>query len=104
MNDEKIIPDLTWDFMFGRVRDYIWREFDVDPPTAATLLIEFANQHGDEAVVSMYGFLRYVATHKGDDRNKDEGMIKATIGHDLNGRNDKHMLPRTNSYYKFCND
>jgi hypothetical protein len=99
-----IVPEMTYEFMFGNVRDYIWRNFDnigdqlMTPQVAALMLFDFENTHGDDSIIKMYGFLRYAAINK-----LDSDKVRATIAHDLNGRNCKVTLPKTDDYYEFCN-
>jgi hypothetical protein len=46
----------------------------------------------------MAGFINYAQTEKLDDF-----AIQSTLVHDLNGRKDKLMLPRTSDYAQYAN-
>jgi hypothetical protein len=96
----------TYDFMFCNLRDYITNNSDdITPTEAAMMLMDFEGTHGIQAVKNMYGFKRYCETQKDSRfRNKPderERAIRSAIFHDINGRNDATMLPRTTSYGEF---
>ena len=91
--------------MFGRTRDSIsrWCE-DISPDDAVFLLWDIEETHGRDAIIAMYGFLRYMA-HKirEMDEEKRERQITTTLIHDINERKNKLALLRTSEYYEFCN-
>lgn len=61
------------------------------------MLDEFSDTHGEEAIQALAGFIVW-AFDNIQDSEKRMKDIKSTIVHDLNGRNEKVMLPRTADY------
>lgn len=99
MSEVKISPRYPMSFMFVWVRDFIANNHDnVSPSEAADLVLNYQIQRGDDALVGMYGFIRYMQF-----RRYSTSRVLATVMHDINGMNDPNMLPRTSSYYNFCN-
>lgn len=70
---------------------------EVSPTGAIFLVSDYEDIQGPDALVAMAGFLQY-AQKEGLDRD----MIKLTLVHDLAGRNDKMMLPRTSDYGQYA--
>jgi hypothetical protein len=63
-------------------------------------LIEFMMEKGEDSVIALYGFIRYAQTKmKGQDISD---AIVSTVFHDVGGRYDKHMLPRSSSYTEYA--
>lgn len=61
-----------------------------------SMLMEFQDKKGDEAIEGLAGFYLFAIRNiKGDDGSK---AIHTTFAHDLNERNDAHSLPRSDSY------
>lgn len=60
------------------------------------MVYEFRSTHGNDSLNGIAGFLKFAET-----RGVDIDRVKSTISHDLNGRFDKTMLPRTDSYKDF---
>lgn len=59
----------------------------------AIYLTEYTSTHGETAVQALYDFINYA-----EKNNVKKEIIMATIVHDLGGRNDKLMSPRSISY------
>jgi len=57
-------------------------------------LDEYASTFGEIGIMDMAGFLAYAAT-----RNVSSVQVIHAITHDLMGRNDPVMLPRTHNYF-----
>lgn len=62
-------------------------------------LMEFMDTHGEEAIQKLAGFYIYAIEHL--DQVKQDRAIVGTFAHDLGGRNDKFMLPRSDNYLKY---
>ena len=76
------------------------RIMDWSKPKTYLILADFQDIHGQSAVADMKAFLDY-ADHPETDLSVNQ--IKMTIAHDLGGRHDKLMLPRTDGYTKHLN-
>ena len=72
-------------------------EWDIEHSQYIHILMQFQDTHGDAAVEGLAGFyLHAIRKFKGDESSSN--AIASTFAHDLNGRMDQHMLPRSNSY------
>lgn len=71
------------------------------PCTLRRMILEFEMEHGTDAVISLFGFIRYIQT---SDKTKEEQerALKQGLSHDINGRYDKYMLPRSSGYIEFA--
>lgn len=70
--------------------------FDIDHPQYVHILMEFLDVKGENALQALAGFYCYAIDNlKGE---KCTAAIKETFAHDLNGRNDKYELPRSDEY------
>jgi hypothetical protein len=56
-------------------------------------LMQYQDTHGENAIIAMWGWTLFCEKH--EDASK---MLWPTISHDLNGRNDDKMLPRSSDY------
>jgi len=72
-------------------------EYDVGVMKAFSLLISFELTHGKKAVIDLFAFIMWMDVNESNEEKKMM-MVKSTIGHDLNGHNDKFMLPRSDGY------
>ncbi len=70
---------------------------EVSQTGAIFLLSEYEETHGPDALVAMAGFLAYAQDHSLEDAD-----IKLTLVHDLAGRKDSMMLPRTSDYTQYA--
>lgn len=70
---------------------------EVTPTGAIFLASDYEDVQGPDALVAMAGFIRYAQSHE-----LDADDIKLTLVHDLAGRNDKMMLPRTSDYGQYA--
>jgi hypothetical protein len=61
------------------------------------ILDEMAEGHGDNSILAMAGFIQWALNEDLDTR-----AIHSTLAHDLNGRKDKYMLPRTSDYLQYA--
>lgn len=62
-------------------------------------LNEMAKTHGEKAIIDLAGFHKYmIANYEGE--QQQQGIV-ATFAHDLNGRNDRTVLPRSHGYREF---
>lgn len=59
-------------------------------------LWEYRDTHGNAALKAIAGYVKWARENE-----KVEDEIIMTIAHDVGGRNDKLMLPRTFSYLEF---
>lgn len=59
-------------------------------------LMEYQDKKGDDAIIALAGFYLFVITELTIEKRTH--AILSTFSHDLNGRNDKYMLPRSSSY------
>lgn len=66
---------------------------------AVWVVSEFEYTHGPDALVAMAGFIRYAM-----DNSLESDIVKITLVHDLAGRNDKLMLPRTSDYSQYAKE
>jgi hypothetical protein len=66
---------------------------EVDRAELVFMLYEFEELHGKTATRGLIGFVKFAQAN-----DLRTGLITSTIGHDLNGRRDKHMSPRSYSY------
>lgn len=63
------------------------------------MLMEFEEYKGTRALEALAGFYLYCVDKKrGDERSR---LILSCFAHDLGGRNDKWMEPRSSSYHEF---
>lgn len=75
---------------------------DCEQSTYVFMLMDFQEVQGDEAIEALAGFYVWCIDNlKGD---KCTHAIVTTFTHDLNGRNDKHMLPRSSDYKKYWDE
>ncbi len=65
----------------------------------AMLVDEFAQNFGEEGLKDLCAFIDFAI-----EADIKETTIKATLYHDISGRKDTLMLPRTNGYYKHFNE
>jgi hypothetical protein len=72
-------------------------KLDVPKQEYTKMLIEFMELKGEEALQALAGFYLY-ALDNIKDYNK---AIVSTFAHDLGGRNDEWMLPRSDNYLKY---
>lgn len=70
---------------------------EISPTGAIFLCSDYEDVQGPDAIIAMAGFLRFAA-----DQGLDPDVVKSTLVHDLAGRNDKLMLPRTSDYGKYA--
>ena len=75
---KRILPYLT---------KYGWGPVDI-----GIALMKFEETHGKDAVGAMARFITWA------EENQQRDIIGSTLGHDLNGCEDKLMCPRTSSY------
>lgn len=73
------------------------------------LLMDFQQKKGDDALKALAGFYLWVIKNTGVDcriqtEEEQTRALKSTFAHDLNGRNDEGMLPRSDNYLKFWNE
>lgn len=64
-------------------------------------LREFRKKKGDEALQALAGFYLWVINHYRDNETEQTQALVSTFSHDLRGRNNEHMLPRSDNYLKF---
>ena len=88
--------------MFDRVSFAIQDVLDYDSRTARLALTEFIILHGEESLINLYGFLRYIQTSDKTDQEKKRA-IRQVIAHDILGRGSAFMVPRSHSYGEFAN-
>lgn len=74
----------------------IARILNADVRVVTMFILEYAKTHGDESILGLNGFLNYA-----EKSNLDKEEVFCTISHDLHGRLDKLMLPRTYDYAQF---
>lgn len=89
----------TFELYYRQCLDGIMHYFpDLARWNALFMLDEYEETHGQAYIVAMAGFLNYAQVEK-------MGVfdVKATLAHDLNGRKDKLMLPRTSDYAQYAN-
>jgi len=67
--------------------------YDWDKSTVGISVMYFEETHGTESLAAMGRFIKWA-----ESVGKEIGWIAATLGHDLNGCQDKTMCPRTSSY------
>jgi len=72
---------------------------EVSTTGAVFLASDYEDIQGPGAIIAMAGFLRFAA-----DKQLDGETIKLTLVHDLAGRKDKLMLPRTSDYGKYAKE
>ncbi len=58
-----------------------------------SILLTYIDNKGDNAVADLYGFFMYCR-----DVEHEDGFIWENIMHDINGRDDRFMSPRTSGY------
>jgi predicted HD phosphohydrolase len=63
------------------------------------LVSDYEDYQGVDALVAMAGFLQYAK-----DEGLDKDIITITLAHDLGGRKDKLMLPRTSDYSQYAKE
>lgn len=68
---------------------------DLDHSRYVSLLMDFQDAKGDEAIEGLAGFYLYAIRNMGE---KSSRAIESTFNHDLSERNDKFCLPRSNGY------
>lgn len=63
------------------------------------MLMDFTDIHGEDALIGLAGFYIYAIKEiKGD---KGSNAIKSTFAHDVIGRKDRHMLPRSIAFGEY---
>lgn len=67
----------------------------IDQVIYVGMLMEFQEIHGDEAIIALAGFYTWCISHNQEDN------IQPTFAHDLHGRNEEFMSPRSSSYAEF---
>lgn len=72
---------------------------EIDQHDFVFMLMEFQDIHGDEAVQGLAGFYCYAIDKIGG--RKGSEAIQETFRHDLYGRKEKGMLPRSADYIGF---
>jgi len=60
------------------------------------LLMEYQEKKGDDAIIALAGFYVFAVTKLPPEKRRE--AILTTFSHDLNGRDDKWMLPRSTNY------
>ena len=70
------------------------------------ILLDFRKKKGEDAIKALAGFYLWAIANTGTDtRIRSEAdqnrALKSTFAHDLNGRDDEYMLPRSDSYIKY---
>ena len=83
--------DVITSLVFPRLHENGYTEQNI-----RMMLLAMIITHGENAVNDMYGWYLWALEYT--DRDMDEIMV--SIWHDLAGRNDKTMLPRTSGYMK----
>ena len=96
--------ELTFKEIFRRVAVRVWHLLPTveSERHAILMLTTFQRTHGDDAVRSMYGFIRWCEENIPDEQSRIM-QITVTLAHDIGGRNDKRMLPRSDGYIQFIN-
>ena len=56
-------------------------------------VMDFEDIHGKQAVVDLYGFLVYA-----EESDVLEHVVNGTLAHDIGGRNDQFLTPRSADY------
>lgn len=80
-----IIPDA----FINRIFPYL----DVPYTSIQGYLREFAITHGENALQDMDAYIQWA-----EQNDQSASEIRETIAHDLSGRKDKFMVPRTSGY------
>ena len=100
METTATVPNLSYEIFYRQCIDAVEKYFPEVTRVTAFFMIDEAEQiHGESYIIGMAGFLAYA--HCNEDM--EEHQIKATLAHDLNGRKDPTMLPRTAEYTQFAN-
>lgn len=71
--------------------DLLEKEWNRDRSDLALILMDYEDKFGEPGIIDLYAWLVYAV------RN-DIKYPYTAIGHDVNGRNEDHMLPRTDGY------
>lgn len=82
---------------YDRLSAFIARNTDLNPTDIRFILNEYETSKGKDALLALFGYYLYSRTNGHTDKQR-----MATIIHDLNGRNDEWMEPRTANYLKFA--
>jgi hypothetical protein len=88
----------TYEIYYRQCLDGIMHHLSLNRLSALFALDEYESTHGEAYIIAMAGFINYAQTEKLDDF-----AIQSTLVHDLNGRKDKLMLPRTSDYAQYAN-
>lgn len=91
----RMIDRIVW-----TIEDSFYPEEEA-PRNLRYMILEFEMEHGTDAVISLFGFVRYIQLSDKSDGDKVIAL-KEVLSHDLNNRKDKHMLPRSSSYIEFA--
>lgn len=87
------------------LKENVLRSLDVSDEFYAVMVEEFLKIHGEESLQALAGFKVWVENESEDSRLKNkkdqERAIISTFAHDLGGRHDKFMLPRSDKYGEF---
>lgn len=75
---------------------------DIQQTEYVCRLIDFAETHGEKALVSLAGLYLYAITEKKGEASTH--MIASVFAHDLNMPKNKHVLPRSQGYDIFFNE
>jgi len=69
--------------------------FDVSQAEWVIMLMDFTDIHGEDALIALAGFYIYAIKEMGE---KSTHAIKSTFMHDVMGRKDRFMCPRSSAY------
>ena len=88
----------TYEIYYRQCLDGIMHHLSLNRLSAILALDEYEATHGEAYIIAMAGFINYAQTEQLDDF-----AVQSTLVHDLNGRKDKLMLPRTSDYAQYAN-
>ena len=87
-------PNAFYEACYEQVLKAIPKYIDQLSETQAVFLAsEYEQIQGEDAIIALAGFINYAET-----KGVPVSDIKVTLVHDLNGRKDRHMLPRSSDY------
>jgi hypothetical protein len=82
------------------IQEYLMNEFPSAFPTsthANFATIDMILNHGMDSLVDLYGFMKFA-----EQNELDAHAVKSTFAHDIGGRNDELMLPRSHGYKQYA--
>jgi hypothetical protein len=90
----------TQTFMFDRIIQYLMSKtvIEAEERTLRNYLLDFSLIHGRESIQAMYGAIRYHQVKSPG----TEAILNESLRHDILGRNETAMLPRTQPYAEFA--